>query len=64
MSCGTLLCMLSVGNSFKTSIISVDLGRRYKIVPVQGIHSNFKRVAKPIDDILRYHKKVVIHLIF
>ena len=26
LSCGTLICFLSVGNSFKTGIISVDLG--------------------------------------
>ena len=28
LSCGTLICILSVGNSFKTCIISVDLGKK------------------------------------
>jgi len=30
ISCGTLICFVSVGNSFKTCIISVDLGKAFK----------------------------------
>jgi len=57
LSCGTLICLLSIGNLFKTCIISVDLGKTLvTFFPVQQIHSNFNRVAKSIEDILRYHK--------
>ena len=42
-SCGTLICFLSVGNSLKTCIISVDLGKALvTLFPVQQVHSNFK----------------------
>ena len=52
-----LLCLLSVGNSFKTCIISVGLGRalqRFSLfnryIPI------LNRVAKSIEELLRYHK--------
>jgi len=55
LSCGMLikLCLLSVGNSFKTGIISVDL-RRFSLFNIYI--SILNRVAKSIEDILRYHK--------
>jgi len=43
LSCGTLIYLLSVGNSFKTCIIYVDLGKTLvKLFPVSQVHSNFK----------------------
>ena len=40
---GTLICLLSVGNSFKTCIISVGFGKALEMsFPAQQIHSNFK----------------------
>jgi len=50
-------CLLSVSNSFKTCIISVDLGKAFKCF----FHFNryipiLNRVAKSIENILRYHK--------
>jgi len=30
LSCGTLICLFLVGNSFKTCIISVDLGKAFQ----------------------------------
>jgi len=40
--CGTFTCLLSVGNSFKTCIISVYLGKALEtLFSVQQIHSNF-----------------------
>jgi len=42
VSCGTLICLLSVGNSFKTCIISVDFEKALAtLFPVQQIHFNF-----------------------
>jgi len=46
LSCGTIIYVfLSIGNSFKTCIITVDLGKAF-----------LNRVAKSIGDIFRYHK--------
>jgi len=43
LSCGTLICLLSLGNSFKTCTISVDLGKAIvTLFLVQQIHFNFK----------------------
>jgi len=57
VSCGILVCLLSVGNSFKTCIITVDLRKGWqrfslfnRYIPI------FNRVAKSIEDILRYQK--------
>ena len=56
LSCGTLICLLSVGNSFKTSVISVELGKNVSnAFHVQQIHSNFK----PSCQIDRKHFKVL-----
>ena len=42
LSCGTLICLLLVCNSFKTCIISVDLGKTLVMLfPVLQIRSNF-----------------------
>jgi len=44
LSCGTVIFLLSVGNSFKTSITSVNLRKALvTLFPVQQMHSNFKR---------------------
>ena len=46
--CGTLICLLPFGNSFKTCIISVDLGKAFPILNRVAIHVS-------AEDILRYH---------
>ena len=57
LSCFTLIWLLSVGNSCKTCIISVDLGEALvTLLPVQQMHYIFNRVAESIEDIERYHK--------
>jgi len=52
-----VICILSVGNLFKTCNISVDLG---KMLPRFSLFNRYililNRVAKSIVDILRYHK--------
>ena len=57
LSCGTLICLLSVGNSFKTCIITVDL---YKALQCFSLFNRYipilNRFAKSIEEILRYHK--------
>jgi len=54
-SCGTLICLLSVVNAFKTCIIYVDLEKALvTFFPVQQINSNFKQSCQ-ID---RGHFKV------
>jgi len=51
LSCGTLICLLSVGNSFKSCIIYVDFFSMFnRNIPI------LNRVARSIDDILRYEK--------
>jgi len=32
LACGTLICLFAVGNSFKTCVISVDLGKAFEHV--------------------------------
>jgi len=55
--CGTLIYLLSIGNSFKTCYTSVDLGKALvALFHAEQIHSIFKPIAKSIEDILRYHK--------
>ena len=53
LSCGTLICLSLVGNSFKTCIISIDLGKALVMLfPVQQIHSNFKPSCQIDRDII------------
>jgi len=55
-SCGTLICLLSAGNSFKTCIISVDLGKALQgFDPSNRYIPILNQVAKSIEVILRYH---------
>jgi len=57
LSCGTLICLLSVGNSFKTCIISVDLGKALQHFSLFNRYNPILNpVAKSIEDILRYHQ--------
>jgi len=56
LSCGTLICLLSDGNSFKTCIISVDLGNASVILFSFNRYILFLNgVAKSIEDILWNH---------
>jgi len=55
-SCGTLKCLLSVGNSFKTWMISVDLRKALRFSLFNRCIPILNRVAKSMEDILRYHK--------
>jgi len=55
LSCETLICLLSVGNSLKTCVISVDIEKTLvTLFPVQQIHSHFK----PSCNLDRGHIKV------
>ena len=47
LSCETLICLLSVGNSLKTCVLSVDIEKTLvTLFPVQQIHSHFKPSCK------------------
>jgi len=57
LSCGTFICILSVGKSFKTCTISVDIGKAFERISLCNRYIlNLNRVAKSIEDILRYNK--------
>ena len=66
LSCGTLICILSVGNVFITGItcIPVDLGNAQVMIFLSNRNIPIlNRVAKSIEDILGYHKICFIHYI-
>jgi len=51
------ICILTVGNSFKTCIISVNLGKALQPVFLLNRYIPIlNRVAKSTEDILRYHQ--------
>jgi len=57
LSCGTLICLLlSVGNSFKTYIIYVDLRKLGNAFSFSTDTFQLNRVAKLKEDKIRYHK--------
>jgi len=58
LPCCTLICLLSVGNLFKTCIISVEQGKTFKRFSLFNRYiSILNRVAKSIEKILlRNHK--------